>query len=249
MARAPHRVGVAFSEGPKLLPFYENLAKWQLLPLYTPISCQSLLPFYRKHAQFCHSAGVKFEVGVRTEARAKAAWAMAAAMAVAMAAAARVMAAAAKTAKAAWARVEASSAAAARAAAAVAKEAGAAVGRAMAEARGLLPFYANLVPCTLLPSYAKMPSLLPYPHHMEPPSLARTRDGPSLDGRGTTGRTEDLLETKRGISKATRNYRYKKKSPSPSRPAVWMSLRSSRESADSARPDLDKTNSWSRRSS
>jgi hypothetical protein len=41
--------------------------------------------------------------------------------------------------------------------------------------------------------------------------LARTRDGPSLDGRGTTGRTEDLLETKRGISKATRNYRYKKK--------------------------------------
>ena len=91
---------------------------------------------------------------------------MAAAMAVAMAAAARVMAAAAKTAKAAWARVEASAAAAARAAAAVAKEAGAAVGRAMAEARGLLPFYANLVPCTLLPSYAKMPSLLPYPHPM-----------------------------------------------------------------------------------
>jgi hypothetical protein len=84
-------------------------------------------------------------------------------MAVAMAAAARVMAAAAKTAKAAWARVEASAAAAARAAAAVAKEAGAAVGRAMAEARGLLPFYANLVPCTLLPSYAKMPSLLPVP--------------------------------------------------------------------------------------
>ena len=41
--------------------------------------------------------------------------------------------------------------------------------------------------------------------------LARTRDGPSLDGRGTTGRTEDLLETKRGISKATKNYRYKKK--------------------------------------
>jgi len=60
--------------------------------------------------------------------------------------------------------VEASAAAAARAAAAVAKEAGAAVGRAMAEARGLLPFYANLVPSTLLPSYAKMPSLLPYPH-------------------------------------------------------------------------------------
>jgi hypothetical protein len=44
-----HRVGVAFSEGPKHLPFYENLVKWQLLPLYTPISCQSLLPFYRKH--------------------------------------------------------------------------------------------------------------------------------------------------------------------------------------------------------
>ena len=41
--------------------------------------------------------------------------------------------------------------------------------------------------------------------------LARTRDGPSLDGRGTTGTTEDLLETKRGISKATRNYRYKNK--------------------------------------
>ena len=91
---------------------------------------------------------------------------MAAAMAVAMAAAARVMAAAAKTAKAAWARVEASAAAAARAAAAVAKEAGAAVGRARGEARGLLPFYANLVPCTFLPSYAKMPSLLPYPHPM-----------------------------------------------------------------------------------
>ena len=32
-----HRVGVAFSEGPKLLPFYENLAKWQLLPLYAHI--------------------------------------------------------------------------------------------------------------------------------------------------------------------------------------------------------------------
>jgi hypothetical protein len=48
-------------------------------------------------------------------------------------------------------------------------EAGAAVGRAMAEAaRGLLPFYANLVPCTLLPSYAKMPSLLPYLHPMRP---------------------------------------------------------------------------------
>ena len=34
------------------------------------------------------------------------------------------------------------------------------------EARGLLPFYANLVPCTLLPSYVKRPSLLPYPHPM-----------------------------------------------------------------------------------
>ena len=32
-----HRVGVAFSEGPKLLPFYENLVKWQLLPLYAHI--------------------------------------------------------------------------------------------------------------------------------------------------------------------------------------------------------------------
>ena len=32
-----HRVEVAFSEGPKLLPFYENLAKWQLLPLYAHI--------------------------------------------------------------------------------------------------------------------------------------------------------------------------------------------------------------------
>ena len=41
-----HRVGVAFSEGPKLLPFYENLAKWQLLP------------FYRKHTIF-QSAGVQ----------------------------------------------------------------------------------------------------------------------------------------------------------------------------------------------
>ena len=30
-------MGVAFSEGPKLLPFYENLAKWQLLPLYAHI--------------------------------------------------------------------------------------------------------------------------------------------------------------------------------------------------------------------
>jgi hypothetical protein len=59
--------------------------------------------------------------------------------------------------------------------------------------------------------------------------LARTRDGPSLDGRGTTGRTEDLLETKRGISKATRNYRYKKKeSLAASR---LMSSRSSREGA------------------
>ena len=40
-ARGPghsaHRVGVAFSEGPKLLPFYENLVKWQLLPLYAHI--------------------------------------------------------------------------------------------------------------------------------------------------------------------------------------------------------------------
>jgi hypothetical protein len=35
--RVAHRVGVAFSEGPKLLPFYENLAKWQLLPLYAHI--------------------------------------------------------------------------------------------------------------------------------------------------------------------------------------------------------------------
>jgi hypothetical protein len=35
------------------------------------------------------------------------------------------------------------------------------------EARGLLPFYAILVPWTLLPSYAKMPSLLPYPHPMD----------------------------------------------------------------------------------
>ncbi len=34
---ATHRVGVAFSEGPKLLPFYENLVKWQLLPLYAHI--------------------------------------------------------------------------------------------------------------------------------------------------------------------------------------------------------------------
>ena len=32
-----HRVGVAFSEGPELLPFYENLAKWPLLPLYAHI--------------------------------------------------------------------------------------------------------------------------------------------------------------------------------------------------------------------
>ncbi len=32
-----HRVGVAISEGPKLLPFYENLVKWQLLPLYAHI--------------------------------------------------------------------------------------------------------------------------------------------------------------------------------------------------------------------
>ena len=31
------RVGVAFSEGPKHLPFYENLVKWQLLPLYAHI--------------------------------------------------------------------------------------------------------------------------------------------------------------------------------------------------------------------
>ena len=29
-----HRVGVAFPEGLKLLPFYENLAKRQLLPFY-----------------------------------------------------------------------------------------------------------------------------------------------------------------------------------------------------------------------
>ena len=79
---------------------YENLAKWQLLPLYRPYPVSH---FYRftANTQFCHSAGVKYlEVGVRTEARAKAAWAMAAAMAVAMAvamaAAARVMAAAAK---------------------------------------------------------------------------------------------------------------------------------------------------------
>ena len=32
-----HRVGGAFSEGPELLPFYENLAKWPLLPLYAHI--------------------------------------------------------------------------------------------------------------------------------------------------------------------------------------------------------------------
>ena len=37
LIRRGHRVGVAFSEGPKLLPFYENLAKWQLLPLYAHI--------------------------------------------------------------------------------------------------------------------------------------------------------------------------------------------------------------------
>ena len=30
-------MGVAFSEGPKLLPFYENLVKWQLLPVYAHI--------------------------------------------------------------------------------------------------------------------------------------------------------------------------------------------------------------------
>ena len=29
-----HRVGVAFPEGLELLPFYENLAKGQLLPFY-----------------------------------------------------------------------------------------------------------------------------------------------------------------------------------------------------------------------
>ena len=61
--------------------------------------------------------------------------------------------------------------------------------------------------------------------------LARTRDGPSLDGRGTTGRTEDLLETKRGISKATRNYRYKKKESLAFAASRFMSSRSSRESA------------------
>ena len=32
--RGVHRVGVAFPEGLKLLPFYENLAKRQLLPFY-----------------------------------------------------------------------------------------------------------------------------------------------------------------------------------------------------------------------
>ena len=32
--RRSHRVGVAFPEGLKLLPFYENLAKRQLLPFY-----------------------------------------------------------------------------------------------------------------------------------------------------------------------------------------------------------------------
>jgi hypothetical protein len=63
--------------------------------------------------------------------------------------------------------------------------------------------------------------------------LARTRDGPSLDGRGTTGRTEDLLETKRGISKATRNYRYKKKESLAFAASRLMSSRSSRESAQS----------------
>ncbi len=35
-SRFIHRVGVA-SEGPKLLPFYETLVKWQLLPLYAHI--------------------------------------------------------------------------------------------------------------------------------------------------------------------------------------------------------------------
>ena len=42
-------MGVAFSEGPKHLPFYENLVKWQLLPLYAHILSVTFTVIYRKH--------------------------------------------------------------------------------------------------------------------------------------------------------------------------------------------------------
>ena len=45
-----HRVGVAFPEGLKLLPFYENLAKRQLLPFYA----HSLLPPFTLLRPFGH---------------------------------------------------------------------------------------------------------------------------------------------------------------------------------------------------
>ena len=47
-----HRVGVAFSEGPELLPFYENLAKWPLLPLYAHILSVSFTVLPRAHIFF-----------------------------------------------------------------------------------------------------------------------------------------------------------------------------------------------------
>ena len=47
------------------------------------------------------------------------------------------------------------------------------------EARGLLPFYANLVPGTLLRSYAIKPSLLPYPHPYAARADCRPRGAPA----------------------------------------------------------------------
>ena len=59
-----HRVGVAFSEGPKLLPFYENLAKWQLLPLYAQILSVTftVLPQTPNTPFFQSAGGVKTQV-------------------------------------------------------------------------------------------------------------------------------------------------------------------------------------------
>ena len=80
-----HRVGVAFSEGPELLPFYENLAKWPLLPLYAHILSVSFTAFYRAHTVFSKRGG---QVKSSQESAVKIA--RAAAVERAMAAAARV---------------------------------------------------------------------------------------------------------------------------------------------------------------
>jgi hypothetical protein len=98
-------VGVAFSEGPKLLPFYENLAKWQLLPLYAHILSVTFTVLPQTH-----NFVIAREAGVRAANPTRAARAanptrnpttlIAVEMVAAMAAAARAAAAAAAAARA-----------------------------------------------------------------------------------------------------------------------------------------------------